>query len=384
MIKNLQKAADRIKEAIDKKERIILYGDSDLDGIASVILLEESIKNLNGKVSVVYFPSREKDGYGLNKKALDFLSEFSPALIITVDLGISNFEEVKLAKKMGFEVVIVDHHEVLNDIPQASIVVDPKQKKDPYAFKGLAAAGIVYKLCLLLNKELIEKSDSLKNNFLELTALATIADMMPEENENVEIIREGLMALENTWRPGLRIFLSKKEFSQSASSKELAQKIISVINAGELSGHLHESYFLLTSSEKEAEGWFKKLLERRTRRQERIREITSLVEDSFLSSPESSIVFAGDPSWSLVLLGAVASRISNIYKKPTFLFRKMKTESCGTSRTPSGFSMVEALDKCSDLLKTYGGHPLAAGFRLSNENLEDFKNRLIQYFKNHE
>ena len=127
-IKNLKKAADRIKKAIKSKEKIILYGDADLDGTSSVVILEETIKNLGGKVTTAYFPDREKEGYGLNEKALDYLKPIAPALIITVDCGIGNFKEVKIAKKIGFEVIVIDHHEPLDSLPEASIVVDPKQK----------------------------------------------------------------------------------------------------------------------------------------------------------------------------------------------------------------------------------------------------------------
>ena len=187
-IKNLKKVANRIKKAIKLKEKIILYGDADLDGIASVIVLEETIKNLGGKIQAVYFPDREIEGYGINETALNYLKKFSPALFIALDLGIGNFKEIESAKKFGFEVIIIDHHKVLgNKIPKASLVVDPKQKQDKYPFKGLATAGIAFRLSKLLLGDVF--SENLKNSFLELVALATIADMMPQENENEKIGR---------------------------------------------------------------------------------------------------------------------------------------------------------------------------------------------------
>ena len=127
-IKNLKKAANRILKAIKSKEKIILYGDADLDGITSVIILQETIKNLRGEVTSVYFPDRENEGYGINKTALNILKDIAPALLISLDLGIGNVEEVKLAKKLGFEVIIIDHHELLYEPPEASIIVDPKQE----------------------------------------------------------------------------------------------------------------------------------------------------------------------------------------------------------------------------------------------------------------
>ena len=175
-IKNLQKAASRILKAVRNKEKFIIYGDADLDGVASVIILKESIRNLGGDIVAIYFPDRETEGYGITEKGLDFLKEFSPALFITLDLGIGNFEEVKLAKKLGFEVIIIDHHQVIGKIPQAAVVVDPKRKDDSYPFKGLATAGIAFKLSEVLLKEKLTKK--LRENLLELVALATIADIM--------------------------------------------------------------------------------------------------------------------------------------------------------------------------------------------------------------
>ena len=134
-IKNLKRAAGRIKRAIKNKEKIILYGDADLDGAASVIILKESIKNLGGKVARVYFPDREKEGYGLNQKALNLLKKEAPALLILLDCGISNFKEIKLAKKLSLKVIIIDHHEVLEKLPEAEIIIDPKQPGDKYSFK---------------------------------------------------------------------------------------------------------------------------------------------------------------------------------------------------------------------------------------------------------
>ncbi len=164
-IKNLKKAAARILKAIKKKEKIILYGDADLDGVASVIILKEALKNLGGKISAVYFPDREIEGYGITEKGLDYLAKFSPSLLVALDLGIGNFKEVKLAKKLGLEVMIIDHHEILDKLPSVKIVVDPKQKKDKYPFKGFAATGIVFKFAELLLEG--KMTENLRKSFLE-------------------------------------------------------------------------------------------------------------------------------------------------------------------------------------------------------------------------
>jgi single-stranded-DNA-specific exonuclease len=226
-IKNLDKVAKRILKAIKNEEKIILYGDADLDGVSSVILLKESIENLNGKISAIYFPDREVEGYGISKKSLEILKEFSPALFIVLDCGISNFEEIELAKKLGFEVIIIDHHEILDNLPKAEIIVDPKQPGDDYPFKELATVGIVFKLSQILLKD--KMTEILKRNFLELVALATLADMMPQVKENKTLIEEGLISLENSWRPGIMVFLKEDSLQRYNISKKVS-KIISFLN----------------------------------------------------------------------------------------------------------------------------------------------------------
>jgi single-stranded-DNA-specific exonuclease len=379
-IKNLEKAAKRIKKAIKNGENIILYGDADLDGVSSVIILKEAIKNLGGKISAVYFPDRENEGYGITKTALDYLKNFSPALFIAMDLGIGNFEEVKIAKKLGFEIIIIDHHEILNKLPSASIVVDPKQKGDKYPFKGLAAAGISFKLSqILLGKKLTK---NLRDNFLELVSLATIADMMPQVEENRIFIDEGLESLGMTFRPGLRAFFLIED-GNLLSLGEMSQKIISSLNASDKIGHLNETYLLLTENdEKKAKNLAKKLLEKSAKRRIRIREITEEIEKKVEKVEEEKIIFEGSQQWSLTLLGAVASRICQRYQKPTFLFKIGELESPGAVRVPSGVDSVKLMGKCSKFLETYGGHPAASGFRIKNKNLEKFKKCLIKNYTN--
>ncbi len=378
-IKNFKKAAGRIKQAVKKKERIILYGDSDLDGVASVIILKETIKNLGGEVDAVYFPDRESEGYGLNKSALKVLKPKAPALLITLDLGISNIKEVLLANKLGFEVMIIDHHQPLEEIPQASIIVNPKQPGDKYPFKEFANAGLVYKFAqLLLGKKM---SASLNNDFLELTALATISDMMIETDENEVFIEKGLKILRYTFRPALRILWDISSIN-SVSDRQIAQNMIGVLNAGKTVDHLNEAYsFLISCSLEEAKEQAEELRAKNWEKKLRIKEITAEVEEAIVESKEP-IVFEGGSDWHLILIGSVASRICDRYEKPTFIFKKGEKESPGTVRMPKGINAVEAMASCKHLLKTFGGHPPAAGFRVKNENIAAFKEGLIEYFKN--
>ncbi len=376
-IKNLKKAAERIKKAVKNKERIILYADADLDGSASVIILQESIKNLGGQVVAVYFPNREIEGYGISKGGLEYLKKFSPALLVTLDCGIGNVKEVLLAKKMGFSVVIIDHHEILDEIPKAEIVVDPKQKGDK-SFKGFANAGLAFKLSeLLLGKLMIE---SLRKNFLELTALATVADMMPRTDENEIFIAEGLRYLEDSWRPGISAFFGILTFESCPTLGQKVQKIISVLNSRDIENKVPASFRILTNNSlEESKDLIKKLLAESESRREKIKEIAGIIKKKI--SDKDPVVFEGEACWDAELISPIASILCQEAKKPVFIYKKLKNESMGTVRTPEGINSVALMKKCKKLLITFGGHPLASGFRVKNENLEKFKNCLIKNYK---
>jgi single-stranded-DNA-specific exonuclease len=377
-IKNIEKAAERIKKAVQNKERIILYGDSDMDGISSVVVLGEAIKSIGGNIDCAFFPDRENDGYGINLKALDMLKDKAPALLITLDLGIGNLEEVDIANKMGFEVIIVDHHETLFSVPRASIIVDPKQKDDDYSFKGLANVGIAFNLSMeILGKN---ASHNLRNSLLELAALGTIADMVPQVEQNQVIIEEGLRSLKNTFRPALRAFLdilgNGEVFSDSL------RKIISALNSAESVDFINESYILLTcSDDKKCKEMAEDLLSRNQYKQVQIKNIVQEIERRISQTPDEEVIFEGDPSWKLTLAGAAASIICGKYEKPSFIYKKMDRESCGSVRNPKGTNSVDAMKSCDSFLITYGGHANASGFRVKNEHLDKFRNCLNEYFE---
>lgn len=376
-IKNLKKFANRLKKAITNKERIILYGDADLDGITSLIIVKESIKSLGGQVAEVYFPDREKEGYGLTELALDQLKKWSPSLLVLLDCGITSFKETELAKSMGFEIVIIDHHEVLEKMPKASIIVDPKQKGDKYPFKGLATAGLAYKLAeVILGGKL---SDALRNNFLELTALATIADMMPQEADNKTIIEEGLFCLEKTYRPGLAAFLEMYKSERGENIRLIAHEIASTLNIAEQRNHLNTSYLLLSAdSVEEAKVLAAHLLEKREQKRSEVKIITAQVEELISKKQKEPIVFEESSDWPLAPGGSIASIICNKYEKPTFIISKKEEESRGAVRVPRGIDSVALMKKCSKYLLSFGGHAPASGFRIKNENLGKFKKCLIE------
>lgn len=406
-IKNLEKAAKRIKEAVKKQEQIIIYADADMDGVSSAIILKESINNLayallkEGQTIPpiqFYHPDRKSEGYGLNKTALEFLGEkFSgsqaegkgskskkvrKALLITLDCGITNFEEVAMAKALGFFVLLVDHHQVLENTPKADIVVDPNQKGDK-SFKSFANAGLTFQLA----KEILGESMSqgLRSSFLELAALATIADMMPEIEENSDIILEGLSGIQNSQRPGIRVFFDIFNIKDFVSKRDLISKIVSVLNVASVRpDHQHDCFLLLTAGNYDlAKMTAESLLEKSIRHHEEIKGLEEEVRYILNSKNGSPVIFEGSKNWDIELLGAVASRIVREFQKPTFLYTMREESSRGSVRAPKGMDVVKAMADSAGLLETFGGHPPAAGFTVKNENLGKFRERLIEYFSNH-
>lgn len=376
-IKNLDLAARRIKQAAANKERIIIYGDADLDGVSASIMAGEIAKNAAGNVAAYYFPNREKEGYGITQTALEELAPLAPALLIAVDLGIGNFKEVKLARAAGFSTLIIDHHEILDGVPEADIIVDPKQPGDESQFKFYCAAGLVFRLA----EELFGPAfyGSLRQSFAELAALATIADMMPRENGNNDIIDEGLLTVNKSFRPGLRAFFETDAFfeNDSRNFNNRLNKIIAVLNVRDMRGGVPAAFELLTTdSLKRSEELIKEFLEINKVRRQKIDGVVEEIKNR-VGQNVCPIIFEGSSDWDLNLLGTVASILNIDYKKPVFIYKKLDGESQGTVRSTDAVDSVALMKNCRGLLITFGGHPKASGFRVKNENLEQFKECLI-------
>ncbi|MDP3093741.1 MAG: DHH family phosphoesterase [bacterium] len=379
-IKNLKKLANRISKAIAEKERIILYGDSDMDGACSVIILKEAICSLGGDSPIIYFSDRKREEHGINKKALDFLKGKAPALFLSLDCGIANFREVELAKKLGFEVAIADHHNIQGRIPKVRIVVNPKQGSKNSPFYHLAAAGIVFKLAeAILGRKL---SKTLKEDMLALAALATLAELVQETGENQKILEQGLPLLESSWRPAVRLFFSSSLTKNCISTREIVWKVISIINITSKEGVFSETYLFLNSqTPEEARLRFEEFLRKGVERQAKIGELTEELKKkvSFMEK-DSAVIFEDLNDRQFPILSAVASRICDFFKKPTFIFTKEKGENWGGFRMPFEEDGVGALASCRQLLRRYGGHPAAGGFYFENKNKEKLKECLAKHF----
>ncbi len=375
-IKNLKKAVQRIKRAVKDNENIVLFSDADLDGAASLIILEEALKSCGNGIKFRCFPDREEEGYGLSKNALALIKKFAPGLLVLADCVPGNPAETEQVRSLGFDLVILDHHEIIEK-PAGGILVNPKQPGDDYPFKFFAAGGLCFKMTEFLFKK--NTPVGLRESFLELVALATLADKMPETDDNELFIRQGLKTLPFSSRPGLKIFFKKFPL-EDFSLKEIVQKIIAVLQISETKEYLTETYRLLGASrEDEAEKMLEVLLKKSAERQEAIKALIELFEEQI--SPDAPFIFLGGEI-PFYLTGALSGRISGKHKKPAFVFAEKNGLVRGSVRAENGINTVEALKFCRQHLVVFGGHPPASGFTCKKENLENLKECLKKYFNN--
>ncbi len=382
-LKNLDKVIERIKSTSQNKGRVVIYADSDMDGIVSAIILNEIFKSLNdcyndSEYIQFYFPCREIERYGLNNIALDFLAKFAPADLFTLDCGIGNFAEIDRAKELGFEVIVIDHHQILGRLPNALIIVDPHQEGEEYYFKEFANAGLMVKLA----QEMITDQKRL-NDIFALGALATIADRVPQIGENLEITQKGLSVLKNLDRLGFRTLLRHTE-PDLDSLDDINLRIINPLNVAARIGKVSQTFLLLNSQDPvECEEIVKNLLEISRRKFEEKNKIINdvvLRVEKYQSFPPD-FIFEGSKDWDAAAIGSACSDILKKYSRPVFLYKINENESSGSARLPKEYNGVKALEFCKDYLMAYGGHPPACGYSFKNENEKNFKDNLEKYFR---
>lgn len=367
---DIDKAIARIKQAIKNNEKVFLFGDYDVDGVTSCALLKLTLEKLGLQVKH-YLPHRVKDGYGINKEAIDFVRKEKFDLFISVDCGITNFKEIELLNTCGIDSIIIDHHEPLEKLPQALAVVDPKLKGHNYPFRDLAAVGVVYKVCQELS------SDSLIDD-LDLVLLGTVADVVPLVGENRILVREGLIRLAHTKKPGIAALIDVcrirgRELDPYAVSFILGPRLNA---AGRVSSAEIAFNLLTASSRLEAED----LAEQLDIENKRRREIERKILDEALAKVESevnfkdhSVIVLSSEGWHQGVLGIVASRISERFYRPTVIISTVNSLGKGSARSIRDFHIFNALSRCGELLETYGGHSHAAGLTILESNIEKFK-----------
>lgn len=387
-MKDMNKAIDIILHKIENKKKIRIIGDYDVDGVISVYILYSALKRCNADVDYE-IPDRIKDGYGVNVNIIKKAKEDGIDTIVTCDNGISAIEPIKAAKELGMTVIVTDHH----DIPfiededgnrtvirsEADAILNPKQEDCKYKFKSLCGAGVAFKLIQVLYKELgIDEEEAFK--FIEFLAIATVCDVVDLVDENRVFVKKGLEKINNTANTGLQELLIECEIqNKKIGVYHLGFIIGPCINAsGRLDNAKKGVRLLLSDDEKEATLLAKELVRLNEDRKEMtmngVEEAIEIVENSNIKNDKVFVIYL--PHIHESLAGIIAGRIREKYNVPTLILTKSEDGAKGSGRSIEEYNMFEELVKCKDLLDKFGGHPMAAGFSLKEENIDEFRKRL--------
>lgn len=381
LLNDMEKAVDRIIKAIETKEKTIIYGDYDVDGITSITVLKKFL-NERGLQVDYYIPNRLDEGYGLNDEAIKKIAEQGYTLMITVDCGISGIEEVKKATSYGIETIITDHHEQLETLPEAYAIVNPKRKDNTYPFRGLAGVGVVFKVIQAISQKLnLDEKEYLK--YLDIVCIGTISDIVPLVDENRVIAKLGLMLVKCTKNIGLRELIKETGY-KNVDSFMVSFGIAPRINACGRMGKQEEALELfLTDDYEKACIITKNLNQYNLQRQEIEKNIfDQAIEELQKENIDNlnSIVLAGE-NWHHGVIGIVASRITEKYFKPTILIGIENEIGKGSGRSVPGFDLHDALAQSAEYLEKYGGHEMAVGLSLNKDKIKDFKIHFEQIAK---
>ncbi len=381
---DMDKAVARIQEAIANDEKVAVFGDYDVDGITATCLLTDYLRSRGTEV-VMHIPGRFDEGYGLSNEAIRTLADQGVGLIITVDCGITGVEETDYAKSLGVDMVITDHHECKETLPAAVAVVDPHRPDCGYPFKHLAGVGVALKLVLALGGN--GREGALFARYCTLAAIGTIADVMRMEGENRTIVSMGLEAIGHSDFIGLHALLREAGLEgKPISSIQIGFVLSPRINAAGRMGRASlAAKLLLTDDRGEAERLAKELCDLNRERQTVEQEIyAKAVERLEQLPPEEkyALVLASD-DWHQGVVGIVASRLSEKYSCPSFMIHLADGIGKGSCRSYGGFNLFGALEACSDLLLGFGGHELAAGFTIEEDNIPAFRKKMNKYVREH-
>lgn len=377
--RSMRKAVERVRKAKERKEKVLIFGDYDVDGITSVALLEGYLKKA-GLDASHYIPHRINDGYGLTKNIARLAKDRNAGLLITVDCGVANHRQIEELKKIQVDAIITDHHEPQGDtLPDALSVINPKAKDSGYKFRELAGVGVAYKFCQAL-------SSSKLADELDLVALGTVADVVPLTGENRVIVKEGLLKLARTKRLGLSALIEgagikNKKFTSTSVSFILGPRL----NASGRMASAETSLKLLMSSDPEEAKLLTGELEKHNRCRQKIEgRIMSEAEDIInkeINFKDHKVIVVAKENWHQGVLGIVASKLADRYYRPSFVISLGDKMCKGSGRSIKNFHLFSALKECREFLHTFGGHAHAAGLMITRESIDDFRksiNRLAR------
>ncbi len=382
------KAVTRILKAIKKQESIVMFGDYDADGICGTAILHKTLTAIGAKTIEIYIPDRAKEGYGLNLKAISEIAKKGASLIITIDCGITDIEEVKLANSFGMDVVIIDHHEVIVGLPKAVAIVDPHQKGDKYPFKDLAAVGVAFKVVQGILKEVrTNKIHNIENIpkfgwekwLLDLVAIATVADCVSLVGENRTLVKYGLVVLAQTNRVGLKELLEIARIKPTLDLRNLETNLDAHtlgfilgprLNAASRMKHANIAYELVITESGERAKELAKEIDQKNRERQSLTEKMMVEVGERIKQKKSLpfVIFEGNGDWPIGLIGLAAGRLTDKYCRPAIIYSETDKYNKASARSIPKFDLVEAFKKMDGLLIEYGGHPQSAGFSFKKEN----------------
>ena len=381
LLTDMDKACARILEAIDKEQTIVVYGDYDVDGVTATALLYQHLKGMGASVKCM-LPSREGDGYGLSKNAIQSIHDKGCQLIVTVDNGISALEEAEFAASLGVDLIVTDHHLPHDALPKAVAVVDPRRADDHSPFKGLCGAGVAFKLCAALDgcppEEMLDYCG-------DLAAVGTVADVMPLTGENRTLVKAGLKSLQQTDRPGISALLAEVGLEgKPITAENVSYAIAPRINAaGRMDNAVTALQLVLCEDEERAEELAHKLNEINVARQETEQEIVKAAQEQLDAEPailEDRVILIWGRDWHPGVIGIVASRLVEKTGRPVIVVSVDEHgEGKGSGRSVQGFNLHECIASCEDILLRFGGHAMAAGLSVREENLPELRRRLNEW-----
>jgi len=379
LMKNMDEAVQRIKNAIKGNEKILIYGDYDVDGTTAVAMVYSFFKEYHQNISY-YIPDRHNEGYGISFKSIDYAKENNIQLIIALDCGIKAINEVIYAKSKGIDYIICDHHLPGETIPNG-IVLNPKQKECPYPFKELSGAGVGFKLLQAFCKQNNINTQK-ANKHLDLLAISIGADMVPLIEENRVLAQHGIEKLNKEPTIGVKAILNNAKINHSINMRDVGFAIGPRINAAGRVSHASKAVELLTTTSEESakkvseevslNNIDRRLLDKQTTKEA----LSILLSDNSHQNKKSTVVY--NETWHKGVLGIVCNRIQEYYYRPTIVLTKSGEEYTGSARSVKGFNIYNAIHSSSEILETFGGHKYAAGLTVKPQNLKEFTNRFEQ------
>ena len=387
LLKDMPAAVARLRRAIERKERILLYGDYDVDGTSAIVILKKGLDLLGG-IASFHVPHRLKDGYGMRSEVVEEAASAGVSLIVSVDTGIRANEVVKHATALGISVIVTDHHLPEAELPAAVAVLNPNRPDCGYPEKNLCGAGVALKLLDALIRDFgweQARRERLIDSLLKLVAIATVADVVPLTGENRVIVKRGLAGLDRVRNPGLRALLDVSGFPEgdSPSSRDVAFRVAPRINAaGRMDSAADVIEMFLTDDAEQARGLAAKLHELNADRQQTEAEIARTIFEQCIQQPvtdgDGALVFAAE-GWHRGVVGIVASRVVERFHRPVFVLGIENGLAQGSGRSIPIFHLLEALESMPELFSKFGGHRQAAGVTMGAEKVEEFRNRMRGY-----